>query len=327
MSSTRRVPRTRGIVTATVVLALLAGEAGADKSPMRGSTVAYRNAVTAYTLDQDAELTYDPYYAMMLDVSPRYWLTDDLDVHASFGISKELTDSNWTSERHETIPGDLSLGLGIASLGRIPIVDIDTSAGLDFKLPTSPSSRARTLLFGVTPRASLSRRFGLLEGLTLSYGLAVSRYEYDFTTGELESERLPCAPTAVGCDRFLNSGVRNVTWRMQHRVGLSLGLVDWLSVSIGAAAIRDYLHDAVVTDDVNFVPHEPTDTRELMGYDMALTVSALSPVIISIGSSTVNPQLDPSSSAYRPFFNRFTTLFVDLRLDAAALVDTASEEG
>ncbi|HRE88401.1 MAG TPA: hypothetical protein PK095_04595, partial [Myxococcota bacterium] len=53
------------------------------KSPWRGSELAYRNSVTATTFDRSAELTYNPFWGMALELSPRFWFDDIWSVGAS----------------------------------------------------------------------------------------------------------------------------------------------------------------------------------------------------------------------------------------------------
>jgi hypothetical protein len=41
---------------------------------------------------------------------------------------------------------------------------------------------------------------------------------------------------------------------------------------------------------------------------------------VGLGYETVSPQLAPDSTYYNPFYNRYTTLYLDLRLEVDGLV-------
>ena len=59
-----------------------------EKSPWRGSEIAYRNSVTAISADRSYDLTYNPFWGMAFEVSPRFWFDDVWSVSASLEIQR-----------------------------------------------------------------------------------------------------------------------------------------------------------------------------------------------------------------------------------------------
>lgn len=308
------------------ILSATATDEDADgSSPFRGSTLTYRNAVTALTFDEGAELTYNPTWVMALEVAPRYWFDDVFSVGLRLDVSREITDDDTSTMRGESFLGNLTLTAGAVHWATIPVIDVRVSGGLDLSFPTSKAAQAQTMLFGVAPSVRLSRRFDVLAGLHLGYGLRLSKFFHRFTTSERETPLVPgCFDAVGGCESHLNSGVRNTSWRLTNSLDLTLEFTSWLSMSASVAWLTGFLYDAADDDRVNVTPQEPTSTRHALLYDLGVTVSPLSYFAVGLGTITINPQQRPDSSNYAPFFNRFTAFYLDLRLDVGALVASLS---
>ena len=300
-------------------------ETPAAKSPFRGSAITYRNSVSAISLDKGAELTYNPTWAMSLELAPRYWFGKVLYVGANLDFTREITNDDSSTYRGETWVGNLDLRVGASKWATIPGAEIDLSGTLDFILPTSKIANAQTLLFGVIPGLRLSRHFDVLSGLDVGYGIRLAKNFHRYTTGETESPVIPgCVGTVGGCDSYLNDGVRNVSWRLSNSFDVGVSFTDWLSFGASFGLLTSFLYDAVDDPTVSFTPQASTDTRTALVYDLGVTVTPLSYLSVSLGATTYNPQLAPDSTNYAPFFNRYTALYLDLRLDVADLVATAT---
>lgn len=305
--------------------ALATADAPTSAGPFRGSAFTYRNSVSAITLDKGAELTYNPTWAMIFDLAPRYWFGDVLYVGASIDFTREITNDDSSTYRGETWLGNLDLRLGASRWVRIPGAEIDISGTLDFILPTSKIANAQTLIFAVAPGLRFNRHFDVLAGLDLGYSVKLTKSFHRFTTGETESPRIPtCGSSPGGCDPFLSDGVRNVSWRLSNSFDASISFTDWLSFSASVGIFTGFLYDAVKADSVSYSTQKDTTTRTALVYDLGVTVTPLSYLSVSLGATTVNPQLAPDSTNYAPFFNRYTALYLDLRLDVADLVATAT---
>lgn len=297
------------------------------KSAWRGSEVAFRNSVTALTLDQSADLTYNPFWGMALEISPRYSFDDVWSVSASLELQREITEADDTTRANETQLGDLALRFAASRFAKIPGIDAELSAGLGFAFPTSLASQGQTMLFSVSPSLRLGWTLpDVVGGLSFGYTARFTKLFHDFTTGELESPSVPgCfAGSSGSCDRFLNTGVRNSSFRLANTLDASLGFTDWMSLSASFGIVVSWLYDDVDDERVTFQELEPQDERYALVADLGLSFRPVSPFEVIVGASTFNPQLAPDGSRYTPFFNRFTTLYLDLRLDVAALVTELS---
>ncbi|MCB9549699.1 MAG: hypothetical protein H6706_28160 [Myxococcales bacterium] len=316
----------RAPALAVALTGLLAAGGGQAAPAWRGSSITVSNVVSLNTLDESAEPTYNPYYVVQTTFAPQWWLTDQLYLRGSIGFSREITDSDITTRDGETVLSDTTLGLG-AQLWKIPVVGIDTAASLDVRLPTGPYSQAQTLVAAVSPAVSLRRTFPSALGFSVGYRVGMTRFFHEYTTGELDSPYLQgCRTAAVGCEPFLNTGVRNTRVRLSQSGSLSLSPWSWVSASAGATWLHDYLHPATVPAEVNFEPQAPQDTRTTLSWSLELAFVPFDALTIALGTSTTNPQRAPNGDNYDPFINRNTELALDLRLDVAALAAPWTED-
>ncbi len=303
-------------------------ETGKAKSAWRGSEVAFRNSVTALSFDPSSDLTYNPFWGMALELSPRFWFGDVWSVGASLEIQREITEADDTTRSGETQLGDLSLTFAASRFAKIPGIGADLSASLGFAFPTSLASQGATLLFSVSPSLRIGKTFDeVLEGLSIGYTARFTKLFHNYTTGELDSPIVPgCfAGSSGSCDRLLNTGVRNASYRLSNTLDLSLGLAEWVTFSTSFGIVVSWLYDDVEDERVSHTELEPQDERFALVADLGFSFQPAKPLEIRFGASTFNPQLAPDGSRYDPYFNRFTTLYLDLRLDVAALVAEISE--
>ncbi len=298
--------------------------AGTDhRSPWRGSQVVLRNALSAITLDPSAEQTHNAYFAMTWSFRPWWWFTDKVFARAQLDLVHELTESDITTYSGEALLDDLRLVVGGSSLLVIPWVDIHLSADLVITLPTSKASRARTLIMGIGPGLRLSRSFSLLQGLVIGYNLRATPRIYEYTTAARESPIIPgCSSGPGGCDAYLNSGVRNPYLRLAQTADISLRALSWLGVSLAVGHAIDWIFDLDDNAAVSYQPVDDAGSRHLTFLELALSFRPLDMLEIGIGYSALHPQLAPDSTRYTPFFNRYSVLFVDLKLHADAVVSS-----
>ena len=306
-------------------------DAGKDakgaKAPWRGSSIGYRNAVAARSLDKSYEPTYDPYYAMSFDLSPRWWFGDIFYVNASASVLRELTHSNYTTYDGEWEWGDTVLGGGASGFYTIPWVGLRFSGGLSMSFPTSKFSRYKTMLMSLKPSLSMSRTFPLLSGLTLSYSLSGTKYFHEYTTPMAEKATLSPHPWgAYRTSDYQSSGSRNAEWRLANSFGLSMQFLDWLGLSASFGMMHDYLYDLSEMERHDAATNDPSyavssrmangdDMRYTFMYGLELSVQPMKSLSLGLGASTVNPQLKPDSTYREPFYNRYTTLYLDLRFN------------
>ena len=297
-------------------------ESEQSRVPWRGSEFVYRNVFSAISLDRSADLTYNPSYAMSFSFRPSWWFSDHLYVRANLDLVRELTEADETSFQNETLLGDLALTAGYAPVVTIPVVDIAVSADILFRIPTSKVSQARSLALGIGPGVRLSRSFDLLSGLSVGYSLRAMPLIHQSTTAELETPLIPgCSASDGGCDAYLHTGVRNAQFRLQQLFYVTARLLDWLSLSTTYGLWIDWLYPIDIDDPrISHGEIEPQDRRYASVWEVEVLFSPMPAMQIGVGTSTLGPQLAPDSSYYNPFYNRYTTIFVDLHLDVAGLI-------
>jgi len=296
---------------------------GEDTAPWRGTRLSYRNIATLDSFDKTARMTWNPYYAMEFGFTFRWWFGKVWSAAAAFDLTRELTEADDNTYANETVFHDLRLSTRARDFYTIPVVGIDLSADLILTLPTSKISWARTLVMGIGPGLSVARTFDLHGDLTIAYHVRGTGYLHETTTAQLETPRIPtCISDGGGCDEFLNTGVRNVRGRVQHGVDLSYAPLEWLGASAWFEHVVDWLYPIEEEDPrISYQPVEATDRRHSSAFGVELTVTPLRALEIGLGYETVSPQLAPDSTYYNPFYNLYSTLYLDLRIDADGVID------
>ena len=277
----------------------------------KGSSLTYSNAVSLNSLDKGAEQDYNPYYGMLMTLAPRYWFLPRSFVSARLSLDKELTEPDDTTYKGETRLSDLTLGVG--SILHTWDFGLTTFGSVSARLPTSLASQARTMQTVLGGLIALTQALGSFGSMSYVFGVNYNAFKY--TTGELETPRIgSCAGASVGCDPFLNTGVRNAPWNTNHSVSLNVFPASWLFVSASVAWLTSYLYPASAQDErVSVIPQEPTNRRHAMSYGLEVDLQPKQWLILALALNTFNPQLAPDSTYYRPFLNRFSTLSLDLR--------------
>lgn len=313
-----------GLAAALCATALAATPALAQEAPAwAASRVSLLNTVNTRQLDKGADLTWNPYYAMGIRVSPAWRLGESVSLGASLSVLREFTQEDATTREGEWWFDDLTISAGHRGV-ELPVIGTRLGGSLAVYAPTSKASQARTLQVGIRPAASLTHTFPVLAGLSVRYDGSVRFNAHEFTTAS-QNEPLIAACRGLECDELSHTGVRNVRWQHGHRLGLALGVFDWLSISGGAGVFVSHLYDGIDVDTEAPDPVEPEDQRYLMAYDAELTLGPWRGISTGVGLSTYNPQRAPDQERYAAFYNRYTQAYLDLRIDIAGLV-TPSEE-
>ena len=300
----------------TNTVKVTASSAKKPSAPWSGSAMSLNQSVSTLSFDKSSELDYNPYYALTLGLAPSWRFHPKLYVSAGLSFSREITQPDNRNRADEIWLSDTRLTIGTPGW-KIPVLAIQVAGQLTSTFATSPSSRAQTLIYGVQPGLSLSRRFGLLQGLTVAYsgGIRVNIHEY--TTGELSAPRIATC-TGATCAELINTGVRNTQYQQSHSGSLSLGIFQWLSLSTSFGVYMSHLYPAAVIESTSYQPLESTDTRYAVSYGLGAQFKVLSGVSTSVGMSTFNPQRTPDNDQYRPFFNRFSQVYLNMRLTPGA---------
>jgi hypothetical protein len=287
----------------------------------RLSTLTVRTMATALSLDRSAELTWNPYVATNVEIAPRYFLTDTVSLALGIDVTDEYTNSDWTRARREATLSDLRAALIVRDFATIPGIDATLSGSIGVTLPTSKASQGDTMRFTLSPSLRLGRAFPkVLGGLAIGYSARFTKLFHGSTTSVYDGSTIPtCAPGPnEDCARFTHSGFRNASFRLMHGLDVSLGLTDWCFLSVDLSGFVSWLYpDSGDDPRISFTPQAPTNVRHALYTDLGVSFLPWSPLEVRFGAYAFHQALAPDSSPYTPGFNRFTTLYLDLRLDLA----------
>jgi hypothetical protein len=296
--------------------------------PWRGSAVTLANTFNARQLDKGADLSWNPYDAVSVNISPRYWLGDHLFLRGNLTLTHELTKADDETFSDEVRFLDTTVGAGYL-LPSVPVIDLTPAVTFDVRLPTSKLSRFQGLNAGLHGGLSLTENFKLLSGLSLTYFFGARKFFHDYTTSGLNEPSIgggsagTVQPTlAGGANDFMNTGVRNASWQFIHSGSVWLGITPWLNASVSVATVQSKLYDLQATDaDAGSQALVNTDDRFAINYTVSLGIQPWDVVGFNFSSDTFNPQLNPTvgDTYYAPFFNRFTNIVASVRFNVGAL--------
>ena len=151
-----------------------------------------------------------------------------------------------------------------------------------------------------------------LGGLGLGYGGSFRVNVHEFTTGELESPRIPTCRGQT-CAELLGTGVRNTQYQQAHTANMSLTILSWLSVSTSLGSISAICipkHPLMGSAQIPWSPRHSVCGELRTGVGRV----AVSGHQYIPGLSTFNPQRTPDNQYYNPYLNRFSQVYLDLRL-------------
>ena len=271
----------------------------------------FSQSVSLISFDR-AELDYNPYYA--LTRTAPHWRYPKLYTSASLSFSREVTQPDGRNRPDEIWLSDTKLTLGTPGW-TIPVVDITVGGRLTSVFATSPASQAQTLTYGLDSAISINRTFSVLGGLGLGYGGSFRVNVHEFTTGELESPRIPTCRGQT-CAELLGTGVRNTQYQQAHTVNMSLTILSRLSVSTSLGSISAICipkHPLMGSAQI------PWSLRTLVCGELRLGLGVSPYRGISTPSSfDVQSQRTPDNQYYNPYLNRFSQVYLDLRLTPGA---------
>lgn len=298
-------------------------------SPFRESLVEYRNTVSARTFRKDADLTYNPFYAMELRAVPCYAFGPRVQLKLDLLIKREFTRSDTTTKQGELFWEDAFLKTVLPKFFTIPVVRIVGEPSLRFVIPTSKESKARTLLLGVRPGLALSRRFNVFNGLTIQYLLEVQKNLHDSTTMQTEQPVITSTPGSMrSLESFSNLGNRNVSAALINGLIMELRFKKKYTALLGMKIIHGFLYPLTSRDDrISYSPMPDTRVQYLMLYTGELAYRVYPGIELVLGFLTENYQLADNATYEPPFFNRYTALFFDVRVEVPKLTRRLSSRG
>jgi len=268
------------------------------------------------TFDPSAELDYNPYYAITFGVAPHWRWHPKLYTSASLSFSREVTQPDARNRPDEIWLSDTKLTFGTPGW-TIPGVKLVVGGRVTSIFATSPTSQAQTLNYGLETALSLSRSFPVLGGLSVGYGGSVRTNFHEFTTGELEAPKIASCRGQT-CAELVNTGVRNSQYQQGHTTRLSLIVLPWLNISTSFGVYLSHLYPDASIEGVSNETLEPVSTRYAVSYGFGVGLTPIQGVTTSLGLSTFNPQRTPANEYYEPYINRYSQVYLDLRLTPGA---------
>ncbi len=296
--------------------------------PYRDTVIGYRNVVSVRSFRKDRDLTYNPYYAMELDLTPTWWVGPHTYLALDIALSRQFTNSYdvfayETTKRGETLLWDIFLEVGVPRLIKIPRVDIEVRPTFRLVVPTSKGARARTMILGLRPAVMLVKHFNVFHRLSWFWEIWFRKDFHSYTTSETEA---PLISDPMGSTRsvesFMNIGIRNVSHGLSNQLGFKLALTRSMGMMLRVYIVHQFLYDLEHKDErISYEPQKSSEIRYLMRYtgEIYYIPKKLRPLTVALGFLTENPQLRRDSSYETPFFNRYTAIFLDLRLNIAGL--------
>jgi hypothetical protein len=295
--------------------------------PFRGTSIGLSSVVSARSFDRSLDPHYNPYFASVLSANASWWFGNRINLYGRIALSREWTQADGTTRADETLVSDTTLGINATNFWNVPVREGSIRCGVGFTFPTSLASEAQTLTLGITPSFSASRRFDVLDGLSLAYSFQWRKNIYDSTTSARETPLFSTCTTALGsCDPFVHTGVRNVDYRVVHGTSIGLGLVGGLSANVGLSLFEDRLMDVGEDSRISFMPQSPADSRYAVAFGAGLSWSIIPALTVGAGLQTAHGQLAPDSTYRQPFFNRYSTYMLDVSFDVAGFTSQLREE-
>ena len=169
----------------------------AKARPWAGTQIFAASSMTTATVFRKQNQNSNPTVDGALYITPRYAINDAFQLRGRIVFNYEFTNSDDTVTRNEPRFSDTTLQLYYRKIPEIP-GGIKPAVALNAIAPTSPESRARTLVFSPGVSAQLSKSFEHIPGhgsLDLLAATAYSHPLYRSTTPEIRGQ----APYAFAC--------------------------------------------------------------------------------------------------------------------------------
>lgn len=302
-------------------VAILTGgtAAGKRKFPFGGIAILEQSlGVGTFVANEYART---PYYAYLVSLRPRYYITDQLSAELRFDFSQELTVSSGTSTtyKRQVMPADLLLTVRYQDVYKIPKVGIGISPFVRIGAPTSYESRYRNLYVSTAAGFDLTK---LLGPVFLDYTLRATKNFNGTTTATVTG------PVAVvrrqGAEDLGNgevaTGDNNVEWSVFNSLMATFILSDQWSISLQLAIANSWTYDGPGKDALasDYAKGGRGQRDKTYGV-LDVTYQPFEHFGFSAGISSTQPAKTADNKSFRfPFFdfssegNNYTTFYLDV---------------
>jgi hypothetical protein len=177
------------------------------------------------------------------------------------------------------------------------------------------------LRLGVGPGINLSRKFEVLQGLTVKFNGRWVLNWHGYTRPETDSPWILCSQdNAEGCD-FTSMGRRNAWNVLSGGLSAGLGITPRLSANMQFSLMRGGLYE-LSPDPTGRVEEDPngSNARYFAFFSADCSYQLLDYLSLSLGLATYYPQLADDGTQRFPFINRFSTVSASVSVDIDPLI-------
>ncbi|MDD5307179.1 MAG: hypothetical protein PHU25_07645 [Deltaproteobacteria bacterium] len=311
--------------------------------PFAGTSIYWENSFSAISLDKEYDYTWNPVYEMGFGVRPVWAVTKSVSLSTDIGFSTELTNSDFSKEKHEVFFNDIPLNVRYRYRADIN-EDVNFNTGLKggLLIPTSKMSQYTTLYTALSLGTKVGFTFpNVASGLSLSWDPSFKKYFHESATPKPEDNLLLDIPpseqqTSEQFQALAFSDGENPSWSIANGLNLSLNIVDQLTFAFGYAHTYIYTYavsDVTTTDaeSCRTTPKGCEDARNtghnergvyMQSFTYGLDYTPWDVLTFSIGAITSSNQLGPDGQYRTPFFNRATMLTFGVSLDLDAMISS-----
>jgi len=180
------------------------GSAAPAKKPARrpwaGTNIFAITTMSTGTVFQGQNQDYNPTVDSQIYFLPRFAISDAFQLRARMIFTYEWTNSDTTVTRNEPRFSDTTVSLFYRKIPEIPGIGVKPMIAVNAGLPTSPESRARTLIVNPGATLQLSKAFEHVLGgeVMMISGLTYFHPMYRYTTPELSGSGYGYQPQCMG---------------------------------------------------------------------------------------------------------------------------------
>ena len=286
----------------------------AKARPWAGTQIFAASSMTTATVFKGQNQYSNPTIDGAIYITPRYAINEAFQLRGRIVFNYEFTNSDETVTRNEPRFSDTSLQLFYRKIPEIP-GGIKPAVSLNATLPTSPESRARTLVFSPGLGVQLAKTFEHIPGngsLDVLASTAYSHPLYRKTTPEIRGAA-PYAFQCVGgstCGDQL-SGALNPSDTLGYSMVVAATWGKWSPAVFYRGGSQWTYHPKAVANPVDGKPLEspngfrPTDVRQTSYFSAWLDYEANSWLTAEVGYSLERSQLSGDGKTGNPFWDRY----------------------
>jgi len=302
------------------------GASGADPAkkpkprPFAGTQVFAQISTSTATIFRGQQQDYNPTVDSSIFLQPRYTINDSFQLRGRLVFNYEFTNSDTTTTRNEPRFSDTTISLFYRKIPEIP-GGIKPMVAVNVAAPTSPESRARTMIFTPGATLQLSKAVEHVIGGELMF-LASTAYSHPIYRSQTPEIR-GAAPYAFSCaggttcqDQL--SGVFNPSDTLSYTLLVAGEWGKWspalfyLGSSQWAYQGKTPKNPVDGTDVQSAQGFRPTNVRQSSYFSAWLDYNANSWFTGEVGYALFRSALDEDGTRGNPFFGRYQDMRVYL---------------